>query len=122
MPKDKIQLKGLAFYGYHGNAVEEQKLGQRFIVDIEVEKDLRPAGLSDNLEDTINYSNFYRAAKEVVEGPPLKLIETVAERIAQAILRDFDVESVRVRMIKPEVPIKGSILTHAAVEIYREKG
>ena len=119
---DKISLKGMVFYGYHGVGAAEQELGQRFVVDLEVERDLRAAGLSDDPEDTINYSKVYRAVKEIMEGPSRNLLESVAEAIAERVLQDFDVESVRVRVKKPEVPMKGSILAHASVEIYRQRG
>ena len=118
---DKIQLAGMVFYGYHGVGPEEQQVGQRFVVGLEAERDLRAAGRSDDPDDTVNYSRMYRVVKEIVEGPSRKLLESVAESIAMAILDGFDVESVRVNVKKPEVPIKGSILAHAAVEIYRER-
>ena len=121
MSQDKIILSGMVFYGFHGANSEEKELGQRFIVDLEIEYDLRAAGESDNLTDTINYSRFYRAVKEVMEGPSLNLLETVAQRIASNILERFPVESAMVRLKKPEVPIKGSILDYAAVQIYRRR-
>jgi dihydroneopterin aldolase len=118
---DKISLEGMVFYGYHGVGAAEQELGQRFVVDLEVERDLRTAGVSDDPEDTINYSHVYRAVKEIVEGPSRKLLESVAEAIAERVLGGFDVESVRVTVKKPEAPMKGSILAHAAVEIFRDR-
>ena len=118
---DKIQLEGMVFYGYHGVGAEERALGQRFVVDVEVQRDLHAAGLSDDPEDTINYSRMYRLIKELVEGPSRKLLESVAEGIARGILESFDVESVRVRVKKPEVPIKGSIIAHAGVEVVRTR-
>ena len=121
MARDKIQLAGMVFYGFHGISPTEQELGQRFIVDLEVERDLRAAGLSDDPDDTINYSRMYRLIKDVVEGPSRKLLENLAETIAQRILADFAVDSVRVSVKKPEVPMKGSILSHASVEIFRPR-
>jgi dihydroneopterin aldolase len=121
MPLDRIQLEGMVFYGYHGVGPEEQSLGQRFVVDIEVEKDLRTAGATDEISDTVNYSELYRTVKEIVEGPSRKLLENVAETISRQVLLKFDVEAVRVKVKKPEVPMKGSILKHASVEIFRER-
>ena len=118
---DKIQLDGMVFYGFHGVGPEEQNVGQRFVIDLEAERDLKAAGRSDDPEDTVNYSKMFRVVKDIVEGPSRKLLESVAETIARAILDGFDVESVRITVKKPEVPIKGSILSHAAVEIYRER-
>ena len=110
----------MVFYGFHGIDPAEQELGQRFVVDLEVQRDLRAAGASDDPQDTVNYSRMYRLVKEVMEGPSCKLLENLAETIAQGILEGFDVDSVRVKVKKPEVPMKGSILAHASVEVFRE--
>ena len=117
---DKIQLHRMVFYGSHGVSTAEKELGQRFVVDVEVHTDLRPAGLSDDLHDTINYSDLYRIVKEVMEGPSRNLLESLAETLARPILDNFNVDSVRINVRKPEVPIKGSILSHAGVEIIRQ--
>jgi dihydroneopterin aldolase len=119
---DKIQLEGMVFYGYHGVGLAEQELGQRFVVDVEMERDLRAAGLSDDPADTVNYSHVFKLVREIMEGPSRKLLENVAETIAQRVLDGYDVDSVKVRVKKPEVPMKGSILAHASVEIFRKRG
>ena len=118
---DKIEVKGMVFYGFHGNSEAEQEVGQRFIVDLEVSKDLAPAGRSDDLDDTVSYTDLYKAVKEIVEGPARKLLESVAADIADAVLKNFDVEAVRIAVRKPEAPIKGSILSHAGVEVVRHR-
>ena len=122
MVGDKIQLEGMVFYGYHGVGLAEQELGQRFVVDIETELDLRVAGLSDDPADTVNYSHVFKLVREIMEGPSRKLLENIAETIAQRVLDGYDVDSVKVRVKKPEVPMKGSILAHASVEIFRKRG
>lgn len=121
MSEDKIILEGMVFYGYHGVNQAERELGQRFVVDLEISKDLSEAGLADDLEKTVNYASVFKAAREVVEGPPANLIETVAERLAGAVLDRFPVEAVRVRIRKPWAPVKGSVLGSAAVEILRRR-
>ena len=121
MPRDKIALKGMVFYGYHGVAPEEQKLGQRFIVDLEMERDLSRAGLSDDPEDTVSYALVFDMVRQIMEGPSRKLLENLAETIAQQALDGYDLEAIRVIVRKPEVPMPGSILDHAAVEIYRTR-
>lgn len=120
MSRDRILLQGLRFYGRHGVHPEETKLGQRFVVDLELGVDLRAAGVSDDLEQTVSYSDVYRDVRAIVEGPPFKLIEAVAERIAAQVLLRESVLSVFVRVRKPEVPIPGQ-LDCVAVEIYRER-
>ena len=121
MAHDKIQLEGMVFYGFHGASPAEQEVGQRFVVDVEVYRDLGAAGLSDDLADTVSYSQLYRVVKEIVEGPRRKLLERVAGLIAHQILDEFAIDAVRVKVRKPEVPMRGSILDHASVEIFREK-
>ena len=121
MPMDKIILSGMVFYGFHGMSEAEQELGQRFDVDLVVQMDLSRAGESDMLEDTVSYTNLYRTVKEIVEGPSRKLLEHVAETIATKILAQTSVASVRVTVKKPKVPMKGSVLDYAAVEIVRHR-
>lgn len=123
MAADAILLQGLVFYGYHGVHPEEQRLGQRFVVDLEARGDLRPAGSSDEPAQTVSYSDLYRVAREVVEGPPRRLIETVAEEIAGGVLERFPlIESVTVTVWKPGAPIAGSALERVGVRITRERG
>ena len=121
MAPDKIMLQGMVFYGFHGASSAEQEVGQRFVVDLEVYRDLRKPGTSDDLVDTVSYSKLFKLAKDILEGPRRKLLENVAETIAQRVLEEYPVDAVRVKVMKPEVPIKGSILAHAAVEIFRER-
>lgn len=110
------------FYAYHGVHTEEKKLGQRFIVDITMTRDLRAAGTTDDLTQTTSYSDVYRQAREIVEGGPYDLIETVAEKIAAAVLAAHAaVQDIRVTVRKPEVSIKGSILRSVGVEVFRAR-
>ena len=118
-PTDRIHLQGLTFFGYHGVHPEERKLGQRFVVDLTLETDLRPAGLSDDLAQTINYSTVYHLVKQVVEGESVQLVESLAERIATSVLNATPASAVRVRVAKPWAPIKGNVAGTVAVEIVR---
>ena len=119
---DEILLEGMRFYGYHGVHPEEQRLGQRFVVDVALTVDLQAAGESDNLAETVSYSAAYTEIRRIVEGPPRKLIEAVAEDIASALLAlDGRVQRVQVRVAKPEAPVKGSVLDAVAVRIMRHR-
>ena len=119
---DRILLQGLAFWGRHGVLPEEQVLGGRFIVDVEATLDLREAGRSDDLNATANYAELYDRVRTVVEGPPVRLIEAVAERIALRLLDEFRrLESVTVRVHKPSAPIPGAPTAQVAVEITRQQ-
>ena len=122
MHADRIILTGMQFYGFHGVNPEERRLGQPFIVDLEAELDLRSAGLSDRLPDTVSYTQLYRVVKAVVEGEPRNLLEAAAESIAAGVLEQHtSVSAVRVRVQKPRPPIRGSVIESAAVEIYRTR-
>lgn len=119
---DEVFLEAVRFYAYHGVNPEERTQGQRFIVDIRLATDLRAAGLSDDLTQTINYSSVYKKVKAIMEGPPRELIEAVAENIAAVLLADFPTTSaVTVTMRKPEVALKGAILEAAGVRIHRQQ-
>lgn len=115
---DCIRVEGMVFYGFHGVRPEEQTLGQRFVVDLALYRDLRGAARSDALSDTVHYGHLHDIAREVVEGPPCQLIETVAERIAMRVLAAFG-GRVWVRVAKPQAPIRGAVTATAAVEITR---
>ena len=119
---DKILLTGMTFYGYHGVRPEEKELGQRFVVDLEMELDLSAPAASDDLSDTVNYSLVYQVVREIVEGPSRNLLETVAEETARGVLSAFPVDGVRVRVTKPHVSIKGALLEGAGVEVHRRRG
>ncbi|MFD2444283.1 dihydroneopterin aldolase [Bacillus sp. CGMCC 1.16607] len=116
---DKISVNQMQFFGYHGVFPEETKLGQRFIVDLDVFCDLQEAGMSDDLNYSINYAELYTLSKEVVEGEPYQVIEAVAESIASKVLETFSrVIEVRVKVIKPDPPIPGHYQS-VSVEITR---
>jgi dihydroneopterin aldolase len=118
---DKILLKQMSFYGYHGVLPEENRLGQRFVVDIELNLDLTRASKSDEVSETVNYADVYTITKEIVEGPPKNLIESVAEEVAQVILFTFlSVKYCTIKVIKPDPPIKGHYQS-VAVEITRNQ-
>jgi 7,8-dihydroneopterin aldolase/epimerase/oxygenase len=120
--EDRILLEGMIFNGRHGTLAAERELGQRFVVDVELRLDLRPAGLSDDLALTVDYGEVHRRAREIVEGEPVNLTETVAERIARAILDEYPaVEAVRVKVAKPHVRLEGTVLAGSAVEIVRRR-
>lgn len=109
----------MEFYGYHGVFPEENRLGQRFIVDLIVSLNLKNAGETDHLDDSVNYGELYKLCEEIVEGPPIKLLEAIAEKIAQSILGEFVlISEVTVKVIKPDPPIPGHYES-VAVEITR---
>lgn len=117
---DFIRLRGMTFYAYHGVLASEQELGQRFEVDVEMRLNLQPAGQSDDLNATIDYTQVYQVVREKVLGQKYQLLERLAEIIAAAILADFPVEQVTIRVRKPHVSL-GGLLETVEVEITRSR-
>ena len=121
MPSDRIILKGMRFYGYHGVNPEEKALGQSYVVDLAADVDLTRPGASDRLDDTVSYTLMYRIAKSVIEGDSRNLLEALAQDIAGRLLTELPLAGVQVRVKKPAPPVKGSAMRYAAVEIYRRR-
>ncbi len=117
---DRITLTGLRVFGRHGVYEHEKRDGQEFVVDLTVWLDVSAAARSDDLADTVNYGELAQRAADVVAGPPHDLIEWVAGRIADEVLRDERISAVEVTVHKPSAPIP---LTFAdvAVTVYRDR-
>ncbi|HET7181075.1 MAG TPA: dihydroneopterin aldolase [Candidatus Limnocylindrales bacterium] len=116
---DRIVLAGMAFQARHGVNDWEKVEAQRFEVDVELEVDVRPAGIADDLAKTVDYRAVYAATREIVEGTTFDLIESLAEAIAQRLLADQAlVDAVVARVRKPEVRLDGP-LAYSGVEIRR---
>jgi len=104
-PTGRLILCGLTAFGYHGNNPAERKLGQTFTADLEVTIDTRKAAATDRIDETISYPQLEKTARAVLEGKPANLLETVAERIAAALLKHPEVIQVTVRVTKhPPLP------------------
>ncbi len=117
---DTIVLAEMAFFARHGHRPEERTLGQRFVVSLEVDADLRQAGERDALEETIDYGALFRTVKQAFESPPCHLLEAAAERVAAAVLESQPrVRTVRVEVRKPAAPLEDAIFAYAAVRIER---
>jgi dihydroneopterin aldolase len=117
---DAVLLQGLTFFARHGVLLEEAALGQKFVVDLELHRCLRTAGATDDVRETVDYSQVYRAVKGIVEGPKrYKLVESIAHEIASTVLGTFgEVHGVKVRVKKPQVALMGQ-LDYCGVQIHR---
>lgn len=103
---DKIFLKNIEFYGYHGFYKEENDLGQRFKVTIEADCDFKGAKTSGDLGDSINYVKIFEVAKEVFFSRKYKILEELSYDIGKAILEEFTkISKVSVEIKKPEIPV-----------------
>ena len=116
---DKIILKGMRFFGFHGVHNVERKTGQYFLVNLECITNLQKAGISDKLEDTINYSDIYQKVRKITEGTPRNLLETVAEEIADVLISDYPIIKVTIKISKPDLVLKGGHIDSAGIEIVR---
>ena len=116
---DHVQLRGLRAVGTHGVLPEERARPQPFEIDLDVEVDLRPAGRSDALADTVDYGALAEAVAGLVGSERFDLLERLAERIAEEVASaDGRVRSVTVavRKLRPPVPVD---LASAGVRITR---
>ncbi|MGI5875830.1 MAG: dihydroneopterin aldolase [Dethiobacteria bacterium] len=115
--KDSIVLSGMAFYAYHGVLPEEKKLGQKFLVNVELFLELNKPGKTDDLVDTVDYAAIYEVIKGIMEGPSHQLLESLAEEIAAKVLK-FPIKGIIVEVKKISPPIPG-FLESVAVKINR---
>ena len=120
MHNDKVILKGMRFFGYHGCLDAERALGQWFVFDLELTMDLSAAGDRDALADTLDYAGVYERVKSVAEGPPVALIETLAATVIRACFTFPQVHKVKIVVKKPQAPLGGP-LDYAGVEMERSR-
>ncbi len=118
---EKIYIKGLEIYAYHGVFPEEKEKGQPFVLDITLELDVLNACLTDRLENTVSYAEVCDTAEEIMLSKKCDLIEHAAQRVCDGILEGYPpVQAVTVVLKKPEAPVKQKI-AYAAVELRRER-
>lgn len=117
---DRISLSGLRAHGYHGVYDAERAAGQEFTVDLTLELDLSVAAGSDRLADTVDYGALAGQVVSVLTGPPVNLLETLAQRVAQRCLADPRVTVVEVTVHKPAAPIPHRF-TDVAVTVRRDR-
>lgn len=117
---DRIALRGLRVRGHHGVYGFEREQGQDFVVDVVLQLPLRAAAASDDVADTVHYGELADEIAAIVGGEPVNLIETLAGRIADAVLRDERVHAVEVTVHKPQAPI-AQTFDDVAVTITRSR-
>ena len=102
---DRITLTGLRVFGRHGVFEHEKRDGQEFVVDITTWLDLAGAADSDDLKQTLHYGELAQLAADIVAGEPYDLIESVAGKIADQVMKDQRLLAVEVTVHKPSAPI-----------------
>jgi dihydroneopterin aldolase len=102
---DRIELRGLRAFGYHGCFDDERRDGQEFVVDLTVWTDFAAAAASDDLAATIDYGGLAERAVQIIQGPPRNLIETVVSEIADEMITHPRIQRAEVVVHKPSAPI-----------------
>ena len=116
-PGDRIFLEGIQIPAALGTTAAERRMRRPVLLDLVVETDLRPAGQSDRIADTLHYERIFEIVQDVAGNREHRLVEALAERIAQAVLGEFAARAVTITVRKPK-PIAG-VLDYAGVRIRR---
>ena len=116
---DVILLEGIQIPAALGVTAAERRMRRPVLLDVEVARSLAEAGRSDNIRHTIHYKRVFEVVEDVAANQEHKLVEALAQRIADAVLSKFDVDRVTVSVRKPK-PIAG-VLDHAGVRITRAR-
>ena len=114
--ENKIRLKNIQLYGWHGATAKERKTGQQFEIDIEVLAAISSTIESDDIKSTVNYSALYEYVVKIFTENKYNLLETLAHKILISIKNEFQVKACKVTIRKPDAPING-ILDTVEVEI-----
>ena len=117
---DFIKIKGIRCYGYTGYVPEEKILGQWFEVNLSLGMDLHVSGISDSIEDTLDYCHVINTVKDQITSANFSLIEKLAEVIAQKVLSLPKVNEVRINLSKISPPID-NFEGRVTIDITRKK-
>jgi dihydroneopterin aldolase len=116
---DSILLQGIQVPAALGVTVAERRMRRPVVLDVEVKHDLRQSGHSDSIRHTVNYKRIFDIVEDVASNKEHRLVESLSDGIARAVLSKFDVEAVTVTARKP-TPIAGA-LQFAGVRITRTR-
>jgi len=103
---DSLTLSRLRFFAHHGVLPAETAHGQIFEVTVRLKLSLAAAAQADDLQQTVDYQLVYEVVQKIMNGPRVKLAETLAESVATELLRTFpSVTAADVEVIKPQPPV-----------------
>jgi dihydroneopterin aldolase len=118
---DSVFVTGLLIHAHHGVMEHESKVGQKFILDLELSLDLGHAARSDKLADTVSYSSIVEITTRAFTARPYRLVEAAAGAVADAVLESFSrITSVRVTVHKPHAPV-AAIFADVGVVLVRSR-
>lgn len=112
-----VELAGLHVFGYHGVEEDEQRLGQMFLFDVELEVGTR--GANDELAEAVDYTEVARAIRELSGAERFDLLEALATRTADMLMERFAPERLKLRVRKPQVKPAGMSVDYSAVTVER---
>src|SRR5688572_12589621 len=117
---DLVEIRGLKLRGRHGVTEDERGAEQPFLINLAARLDARPAAILDDLSSTMDYEEAVRIVAKIVTGESFQLLETLADRIARALLANPRVLDVWVRVAKTEAPLPEDV-EEVAVEVSRSR-
>ena len=118
---DKILIRNLKIFAYHGVHAYEKQNGQNFIFDIDAFVDMSKPCESDNVEDTVSYSAVIYEVTKIFTAEKYDLLEKAVQVVADGLFESFDkIQSLRILLKKPEAPIEADF-EYVGVEIFRER-
>jgi len=104
-----IEIEGMEFYAYHGHFIEEQVVGNKFILNVSIETNCDTSGKSDNLRDALDYQKVYCLIKKEMDIKSF-LLENICNRILDALYREFDsIDKATIKVSKINPPMGGQI-------------
>ncbi len=115
-----IELHGIVLHGFHGVLAAERRDGQRFLIDVELDLEHEHAALTDSIDEAVDYRDIVARVGQVSEARAYQLLEAFAAAIADALLADWPVTAVRVRVRKPDVVLDPAV-EYAAVSVERRR-
>ncbi len=119
MYRDRLSILGMTFHAHHGLEEHEIENGQRFEVDVEMIVDSSKAASSDHLADTIDVRDVYKHVQHIVLSERFYLLEALAQRLSDTILKKYNVGEVTIRVRKPVAPL-GGLTDGTQLEITRK--
>ena len=116
-----IELHGIVLHGFHGVLEGERREGQRFLIDVELDLEQEQAALTDSIDDAIDYRAIVARVRQISDARAYHLLEAFAAALVDALLREWPVTAVRVRVRKPDVVLDPPV-EFAAVSVERRAG